>query len=574
VSAAETHAGAGARPAGLERLELRIERLRVTFRFTFAFHAREVRFEVGPSEEAGPGAEPGRGARYTRLFPETFSFHPQRHDPAELILQLDDLLRKPRLLAPGANRRDSQELTARVLSQAPRYLEGLLARLETEGRLEARTRWRVLQDVALLSQLLWRFLETRELDDRRSLRVARFHLRKLVYRCLAELVRLRVSPEYLDAYMRGAVDPFDPSDDPSEGGFFYSMEQGDAQTVNRYLVRMAEWAFYRWVEGVCLDEANEAFEKEDSPFEAREAEVLRAVTADGSGWVERGADWTPFLRRAGSRDCLRVLEKLEHWFLRQYDIHHSSAVIHHAALLARGEDDSTRVLSRHGTGNYLAALALLGAPFVLGGFLYDRAPAVFDVLASGFVGLVCAAAVWFMLYRFCWKRDLTFFHASVPRIGAGIIVGYLPVFLIDEVWDLAGRSAISLLSVSAVLGFATLLYLYVEVQRRLGDPGVAFARARAVFLLGVIQAFGAGVIATALVGRFMVSRNWSPAGGPLPVEELRGTLDPLWGELPRVLGFEPLYFFPSAVLMMTFLSFFIGTFLQLMWEDLPITEPL
>jgi hypothetical protein len=25
---------------------------------------------------------------------------------------------------------------------------------------------------------------------------------------------------------------------------------------------------------------------------------------------------------------------------------------------------------------------------------------------------------------------------------------------------------------------------------------------------------------------------------------------------------------------MTFLSFFIGTFLQLMWEDIPITEPL
>jgi len=58
------------------------------------------------------------------------------------------------------------------------------------------------------------------------------------------------------------------------------------------------------------------------------------------------------------------------------------------------------------------------------------------------------------------------------------------------------------------------------------------------------------------------------------VEQLRATLDPIWGELPRVLGFEPLYFFPSAVLMMTFLSFFIGTFLQLMWEDLPITEPL
>ena len=29
----------------LDRLELRIERLRATFRFTYAFHAREVRFE-------------------------------------------------------------------------------------------------------------------------------------------------------------------------------------------------------------------------------------------------------------------------------------------------------------------------------------------------------------------------------------------------------------------------------------------------------------------------------------------------------------------------------------------------
>jgi hypothetical protein len=557
---------------GLERLELRVERIKVTFRFTFAFHAREVRFEVGSSDEAADAA--AAPLRWRRLFPETFSFHPQRHDPAELILQLDDLLRKPRLLSPRANRRDAQELTTRILSQGPRYLEGLMDRLEAEGRLDERTHARVLQDVALLAQLLWRFLESHELDERRSLRVARFHLRKLVYRSLAELVRLRVSPEYLTAYMRGGVDPFDPSDDPSESGFFYSMEGGDAETVNRYLVRMAEWAFYRWVEGVCLDEENEAFEKEDSPFSTREVEVLRAISAVGQGHVERGADLTPFLRRAGSRDCLRVLEKLEHWFLRQYDIHHSAAMIHHSAALARGDDDAGRVLSRHGTPNYVAILVLLGAPFVLGGFFYDRAPVLFDLVSSAFVGVVCTAAVWFLGYRFCWKRDLTFFHASVPRIGAGIIVGYLPVFLIDEVWDLAGRSAGSLLSVSALLGFATLLYLYVEVQRRLGDPTVAFARARAIFLLGVIQAFGAGIIATTLVGRFMVSRNWSPGGAALPVEQLRAALHPVWGELPRVLGFEPLYFFPSAVLTMTFMSFFIGTFLQLMWEDLPITEPL
>ena len=46
------------------------------------------------------------------------------------------------------------------------------------------------------------------------------------------------------------------------------------------------------------------------------------------------------------------------------------------------------------------------------------------------------------------------------------------------------------------------------------------------------------------------------------------------GQLPPVLGVAPLYLFPSALLIMTPLSFFIGIFLQLMWEELPITEPL
>jgi hypothetical protein len=40
------------------------------------------------------------------------------------------------------------------------------------------------------------------------------------------------------------------------------------------------------------------------------------------------------------------------------------------------------------------------------------------------------------------------------------------------------------------------------------------------------------------------------------------------------MGIEPFYVFPTAVLLMTFFSLFVGIFLQLLWEDLPITEPL
>jgi len=65
-----THGAGPGETSGLERLELRVERLALNFRFTFAFHAREVRFEC----DYGEGFE--------RIFPETFSFQANVHDPA------------------------------------------------------------------------------------------------------------------------------------------------------------------------------------------------------------------------------------------------------------------------------------------------------------------------------------------------------------------------------------------------------------------------------------------------------------------------------------------------------------
>ena len=232
------------------------------------------------------------------------------------------------------------------------------------------------------------------------------------------------------------------------------------------------------------------------------------------------------------------------------------------------------MLSWHTTRTHLLAIGLIVSPFVAAVLAYDRSPRFFDLLCAAEIVLIDAVALWFLLYRFCWKRDLSFFHASVPRIGAGIVVGYLPVLFIDEVWDLASRSATTLVTLGALLGLVTLLYIYVEVQRRLVDTTLAFRRARGIFLLGVLQAFGAGMVIISLVGRIMVSRNWSPNGSEIPVDQLREGLEPMIGQLPYIVGLDPFFVFPSAVVMMTFLSFFIGVFLQLLWEELPITEPL
>jgi hypothetical protein len=513
------------------------------------------------------------GSGFTRVFPETFSFHVDRHDPAELFLQLDDLSRKPALLSPRANRRDVDVLISRLVIGLPRYLERLLDRLEGEGRLDEAALLRVYEDVALMAQMVSRFVGDRSAEDRPGLQMASFQLRKLVFRSLLALLERRVTPACREAYAAGEFDPVDPGDDLSEAGFFYTLERGDQPAVDRSLLRLSERAFYRWLEDVCLEEDNRAFELEDSPFEDRETEVLRAIAAQGARGVVRSGDLILFLRRPGNRDCLRVVRKLSAWFLRQYDVRHAAAMIHHADDLARGVSVN-RVLSRHRTRNYLLALAVLVAPFVGATFGYRSAPRFFDLLCTAELALAVLAVVWFLVYRFCWRRDLTFFHASVPRITAGIIVGYLPIFFIDEVWGLADRSWAVLASVSFLLGFTTLLYLYIEVQRRLGDSDLAFARARQIFLLGVLEAFCAGLLITGLTGGYMASRNWAEGEGTVSMEALRDALPAFVGELPKIIGVEPLYTFPAAVFMMTFLSFFIGTFLQLLWEDIPITEPL
>ena len=53
-----------------------------------------------------------------------------------------------------------------------------------------------------------------------------YHMRKLTFRCLLDLVESHVDPAYLERYVRGEVNPVVPSDDPTESGFFLTLESG------------------------------------------------------------------------------------------------------------------------------------------------------------------------------------------------------------------------------------------------------------------------------------------------------------------------------------------------------------
>ncbi|MDJ0788341.1 MAG: hypothetical protein QNK05_16160 [Myxococcota bacterium] len=547
------------RAAGIPRLQFRVPRLHATFRITYAFHAREVRFEADTGSGFGPA------------FPETFSFHAERHDPTELYLRFEDVWTNPARLAPGAARRDAEEMVLRLLEALPGYLEEVLDQLVERGQEAPLVR--ASEDVAVFSLVVARFVDDKGLGDRSRLVTSGQHLRRLTLRALQTLMDARVRPEFVERLVAGEVVPV-RGRDPHDLGFFYALAEGDPEEIDSSVTAATELAYYRWLEDVCLDEENRAFEREGSPFGDREAEIMKVVALDGSGPVVRSRDLSPFLRQPGHRDCVRLLGKLENWFLRIYDVPNASALMTHGARMTTGNPPDDRRLARISTRTLGIALGLGALPFVASIFFYSLAPTFFDVWVSAEIGLIVGAAAWFLFYRFMWKKDLVSFHASIPRIGAGIIVGYLPVFLIDEVWDLAEQSLFYILFVVVLLGSTTLLYIYVEVQRKLGDPELAFSRAFGIFLLGIAEAAAFGALVTSLLGPLMAVRNWVPEGVEASLPAVRESLPAFVGELPKVVGLEFLPAFPSAVLLMTFLSFFIGTFLQLLWEDLPITEPL
>ena len=515
------------------------------------------------------------GDRFTPVFPEVFSFHLDRHDPAELALQLEDLWSDPQRLGPGTTHREAHEWVRRLVVAAPPYLESLLDAVDADPRLGAAGGARVHGDAIVLARILLRFAQEKAIHEHPDARYTVFHLRKIAWRAARALLRERVGGSALEGFLSGALETPRGHGEPSDRALLQALAAGEDEdpAADALLLAVSERAFQRWLELVCLDESNAAFESEDSPFGTREDEILDAISVGQQRSLRRTSHITPFLRRGGNRDVLRILRKLEAWLLRQYDVPRAAAVIRHAENLARHRYEDRGVLSWHSTRTYLLVIAVLGWPFLGATFAYERAPLLFDAACSFQVVAVLLATLWYFLYRFVWQKDLAFFHATVPRIGAGIIVGYLPVFLIDEVWDLARRDLFPLGVVVVLLGFTTLLYLYVEVRRRIGDAQEAFARTQRIFLLGVVQALALGTLITTLLGRFMVTRTWAPEG-PMPLAWLRTSMEPVVGQLPRIMGVEPVYAFPTAVLLMTFMSFFIGTFLQLLWEDLPITEPL
>ena len=318
---------------------------------------------------------------------------------------------------------------------------------------------------------------------------------------------------------------------------------------------------YHWVR-CCLD-SRPAVEYHFTTRQIdREKDVRRAVLQD-----KRLSELVS-LDRQVDRIGEGYLATLIDWFLRRYDLLTAIGLMRfYWRARSWGVRRWTRELSRQlrVPGNSLLLGVVL---FLLGWLAWSYRAAVCDVLgayerlalhiASTQLLTILLAALYPSILCLgvfsLWWRGSVWFKVLLPRMMAGIVVGYLPLLLTEEAWMMVHRMhrREGLLLVAGALGFSW-YYLFVEVQNTVREKLVAAVRASRVFSMGVLESFLIGAIVQDLTAQAF-----------LPEEIPGDVLQPcLMGSIyPKVLY----VYFPLALL--------IGIFVQIIWEDKPITEPL
>ena len=165
-----------------------------------------------------------------------------------------------------------------------------------------------------------------------------------------------------------------------------------------------------------------------------------------------------------------------------------------------------------------------------------------------------------VLIDFKSKRKTTlYFKLLIPRLLGGIFIGYFPILIGEEVWSFVKEvNAFEGFFIVILSSVFCLYYLFTELNNVVKDIRVASFRSMRIWLIGLIESFIIGIFIQDLFARaFVNTLETNYYGLMMPPHGLLG------GKIyPKVL----LIYFPLAL--------FIGVFVQLIWEDKPITHPL
>lgn len=182
-------------------------------------------------------------------------------------------------------------------------------------------------------------------------------------------------------------------------------------------------------------------------------------------------------------------------------------------------------------------------------------------------GGVVLAFVWGG-YVLLGKKELYYTQLFLPRLLGAIVVGLTALLVQDTPWRLGMSSELLNLGLACLIAYAfSYLYIFIDVynttkflrfppERGASIIQRAIAVSRKIFLIGVMEAFLAVLLASTLF--------YPAIGLNLYNDKIGGVIfSPGAG-----LSFG---FFPALVVLWTGVALFIGAFAQLLWQDKRIT---
>jgi len=164
------------------------------------------------------------------------------------------------------------------------------------------------------------------------------------------------------------------------------------------------------------------------------------------------------------------------------------------------------------------------------------------------------------------KKELLYSQLFLPRLLGASIVGLTPLLLDNLPWEIGILSSgVNLILICLLVYLASFAYIFIEVYNT-----SKFAKGKTIefAVKASTRLYGIALVETLFIVIIMSTLFY-------PVIDTVDLAKSYWGIIiPREGNWLSLGFFPSLTLLWTGISLFVGSFVQLMWQEKRITAPL
>jgi hypothetical protein len=210
---------------------------------------------------------------------------------------------------------------------------------------------------------------------------------------------------------------------------------------------------------------------------------------------------------------------------------------------------------------------LLGSP----GPIIEKCPPALDSISPEFVFvliwyLLLLLILFFILAQIIRKRWL-YSQLLLPRILGAAIVGLLPLLLNDQSWNIGVLSNVFNWGIFAMLTYTlSFIYIFIEVhniKKYIKGHSIAQALKESgrIFLIALSETLFIVTVTSSLIFPAVTSNIGA---------EITNYSFGIYAST-SLLSFG---FFPSLIILWTGIALFIGSFVQLLWQDQRITESI